>query len=92
MEEFDKRPKDRGPFVVGDKPNGVRSNISVGDTVTLHLDGISVIAVVTKRDGNTFRGTITGFEQYASTEYKGLREGSSVDFSFDHIFGCTKTT
>lgn len=92
MTIFDKRPKGHGPFFVGQDFRPVAESVNVGDTVTLHLDGILVVVTVTKHAGDIYNGTVTGFEGFTGGQHKGIREGSSVEFSFDNVFGCGKKT
>lgn len=88
---FKLRPSEYGPFFVAGSFLPTTTQIEASDEVMLHLENVFVrIFVLAKLTDGRFSGRVVGFENYAGTEFQGLKEGSQLEFAEGAVFGCSK--
>lgn len=90
---LEKRPEGWGPIFVGSYRPGDKIEqwpIAAGNQVALRSDGITVIADVSAVAAGNYKGVIVGFENYLEECLHGKCAGDTVDFRFEHVFGCSR--
>ena len=91
--ELEKRIEGIGPIFVDSYCLGQKIeqwNIEPGNNVTLKCDGISIITDVVEADGSKYKGKIVGFEGYSEECLHGKCLEDTIEFSLEHIFGCSR--
>ena len=61
-----------------------------GNTATLHTGDITVTVQITEAVGRKYKGSVIGFERWNEYEYEGVKPEDVVEFSYEHVFGCSR--
>lgn len=88
--EFELRPSTIGPVRMEMSTPGSRLiewESSLGDTTSLHLEGVTILARITSAISRQYTAEILGFEQWNEEHFKGMKPGDTVHFSYAQAFG-----
>lgn len=91
--ELENRIEGRGPIFISSYSSGHKIEpklIEVGNKVILKSNDIDVLVNVLEIDGNYFKGSIIGFENYFGESLRGRRVNDLVNFEYNNIFSCLK--
>ena len=90
---LDERPAGLAPTFDGSyKPGGKAETweIEQGNHVKLKSSGITVFAKVIEAQARHYRGEVINFENYIKESLHGVKPGDSIEFSYVHVFGCSR--
>ena len=68
--------------------DGGKNEVSAGCVVDLEHNGVRITARVTKADGQTWTGEVTGFPNEDAEEHGNLKVGATIEFEDRHVFRC----
>lgn len=92
MRPFKKRPAHRGPVFVASYESSRAIEAwkpEAGNKVSVRTNGATIVITITLVDGSNYKGQVIGFEP-PQCEPDGLKAGDDVQFSYEHIFTCSR--